>query len=156
MILTSTRLFPDDRLAAIFFLNPWDAAAYVRHVECAREESVQEFRRLQVACDWYKGDEENSYYQCQPQTLVHVLRRNGTRSLHIKNINKWIKQQDLEAIFKAEFSDKRIVKCKMIVPGKRYEREMENSNSVVLEFASKRFTIHPPLKSHHNNIHNRS
>ena len=137
----SARFFPAERQAAITFLHTWAAAAYVVHNRCAREESVQDFRRLQVACAWYQDDEGSSLYQAQPQILVHALLRGGTRVLLIEHVDQNIKLQDLDAAFRVMFKDEVIVRCKLVRPRTRHKRAEANSNSVVLEFASK----HRPL-----------
>ena len=150
MVITIVRYFPDDRQAAVFFVHPWAAAAFIRHVDNARQESAHEYQRLQIACDWYKSDEVESVYVQQEQTLVHALVHGGTRVLMVKNVHRGIKLSDLAAAFRVTFKEQLLIKVKLVTPKKRYERADVNSNSAVLEFASKHGNPSPsPL----HNIH---
>ena len=138
-VLTSySRFFPADSQALVAFFYPWEAEAFITHVNNARHND-HEFRRLQLAAHWYKGDEGQSKFGIQRGIIKHVLAKDASRILHVKRIDKRISHGVLEQLFKDKFPN--LVRVMLIVPKKLYERESVNSNSVVLEFSSKFLTF---------------
>ena len=66
-------------------------------------------------------------------TLFH----GGTRVLQIDHINKRTEHDELLEIFKRRLADVGlIIRCRLVKPRHRTEREHDSSNVVVLEFAS--------------------
>ena len=117
------------------FLYPWEAQAFIAHVTNARKND-EEFRRLQVAAQWYKGEEDKSVFPHQENILTDVLSNiSASRVLQVQRINRNYDHKMLEVFLKAKFAN--IVKFKLVVPQKNYEKEAENSNSIILEFSSK-------------------
>lgn len=119
----------------IAFLFPWEAEAFLKHIQMAREKSDHEFRRLQISAEWYRGLEIDSVYPGQKHLIAKVLGENASRAVRIDGISKEIKKDMLLEVFKQHFPD--LVRLRLVVPKKRYEQEREDSNMMILEFNSK-------------------
>ena len=133
LLITSHRFFPNTKQALIAFLYPWEAAAFFNHVTSARRVD-HEFRRLQLATHWHMANEEKGIFEMQENIVKQVLKEGATRVLHVKGIDKRINHDMLLGIFKDRFPN--LVRLKLVVPTKLYEREDVNSNSIIMEFSS--------------------
>ena len=131
----SCRFFPDDHQAVVAFVFPWEAEAFIKHMQKTLEKSDHEFRRLQINAEWYKGLEIDSVYPSQRHMVARVLLEGASRAIQVDGISKHITHQVLLDEFKLRFPD--IVRLSRVVPKKRYEQEKEDSNKMILEFNSK-------------------
>lgn len=136
ILAKTSRFFPNERQALVLFLYPWDAAAFLNHVNSALLESIHEYRHLQIAASWYEGSEQKSIFKRHKFITRLVLMHGGSRVLRIDGIDKHVKKELLLEAFMANFPNELIVRCKLVVPRKRYEQVADHSNTAILEFAS--------------------
>ena len=130
------QFFPRERQAVVVFIYPSDAEAFLTHISCAARSSRHEYIRLQIGASWYKGARDEATLPSQNSVLSWIVAENATRTLRVAGINKCIRKDDLLNTLKSRLSALNIVRAKLIVPTKDYERAPIESNSVVLEFAS--------------------
>ena len=135
--MPSSRFFPDDSQALALFIHPADAAAFVTHVHAARRYSAHEYRRLQIAVDWHRGEQRQAVVKQTKNVTRLALFHSGSRVQCIDHIHQRIGHEDLLQIFRSRLANEGlIVRCRLIKPKHQSEREQEYCNRVILEFSS--------------------
>jgi hypothetical protein len=130
------QFYPEDRQALLAFLSPLDASGFLEHIAACQRTSAHEYRRLQIHASFYKGNVDTAVYPSQEGVLTSAIVNKASRALLIDNVHKQMKQEALLLAFKNRFTDKHLVRLRLVAPKKNYEKDNILCNKVILEFSS--------------------
>ncbi len=128
------QFFPAERVALVVFLFPIDAEHFIRHAERVRKYDAQEYRRLQLDAEWYRGEERLAIVPIQTGIFRSVLALEATRILQLSGISSSIKREELADQLKNALQ-KILANVAVIKEPRAHVRE-QYGNSAILEFVS--------------------
>jgi hypothetical protein len=121
-IIQEVQFHPRERIALIAFLFPAEAEDFVEHVKAAKGNNDQEYRRLQIDADWYKGSEHLAVYPFRHQIVLRAIGDDARRVLGINGVSPHKKKEEVNKELNT-FLKKLMVKVGLITPKKRYVLE---------------------------------
>jgi hypothetical protein len=127
---------PSQKQAVAVFVTSKDAEILIQHVDAASKASAHEYRRLQVAAEWYQGHPSKAVLSVDGGLLEQVIKQHASRTLLVGKIHQHISKDILLASLQAQFEDNHIVRVKVLRPSKKYELEEKECNSIEVEFTS--------------------
>ncbi|KAI9777166.1 MAG: hypothetical protein M1839_009009 [Geoglossum umbratile] len=133
-IIQEVQFHPKERIALIAFLFPAEAEDFVKHVKTTKENNHQEYRRLQIDADWYKGSEHFAIYPFRYQISLGVIGEGAGRVLGINGVSLHKKKEDVNQELNGCLR-KLLVKVGLITPIKRYVQERDGKMAII-QFAS--------------------
>jgi hypothetical protein len=121
-IIQEVQFHPKERIALVVFVFPAEAEDFVKHVKAVKENDYQEYRRLQIDADWYKGSEHHAVYPLMYQIALRVIGEDARRVLGVNGIPLQKKKEDVNKELNI-YLGKLMVKVGLMMSNKRYVRE---------------------------------
>ncbi|KAI9879109.1 MAG: hypothetical protein M1830_009562 [Pleopsidium flavum] len=133
------QFFPEARQALVIFVHPVDAAAFVQHIQSVKMKSLEDYRRLQINAEFYRGVESEAVYPAQKYILAAVIAAEASRSILLRGLPTTLSLNEFAQHMKLRLS-KILVKVTLVKQRNSFTRKRDG-NIGILDFASIRDAV---------------